>query len=83
MGGKTQNQKDSERCAKLADRMAETQYWSPLYQHQTMESEDGSRVTHNISTRIPGMGVFNTYLTLPKKYDKKPDGPKPPKEKQD
>lgn len=81
MGGKTQNQKDSERCAQLADQIAETQYRSPFYQRLTMESKDGTRVTHNISTRIPGIGIFNSYVTFPKTHDKEPDGPKPPEEK--
>lgn len=81
MRGKTKNQKDSERCAQLADQMAKTHYRSPFYQHQTMESKDGTRVTHNVSTRIPGIGVINSCFTLPKKHDKEPEGPKPPKEK--
>jgi len=71
-GGKTQNQKDSGRCAKLADKMSESAYRS-IYQHQRMDSEDGTRTTHNISSRAPGFGVFNFCLSLPKKYDKKPD----------
>ena len=58
-GGKTQNQKDSEMCSKLADQMAETQYRKPFYQHEKMDSEDGKRTTSNNSSRVPNLGQFN------------------------
>ena len=34
-----------------------------------MESEDGERVTHNVSSRVPGFGLFNFCFTTSKKYD--------------
>ena len=63
----TQNQKDAETCGKLADRMAKTEYRHPLYQHESMDSEDGKRVTHNVSARVPGFGVQNFCFSTDKK----------------
>ena len=64
---KTQNQKDVETCGKLADQMAKTEYRHPLYQHESMDSEDGKRVTHNVSARVPGFGVQNFCFSTDKK----------------
>jgi hypothetical protein len=70
---RTQNQKDAEICSKLANQMAETEYRHPLYQHESMDSEDGKRVTHNVSTRFPGFGLQNFCVSTNKKNLKKDD----------
>lgn len=67
----TQNQKDAETCSKLADQMAPTQYRKPFYQHESMDSEDKKRETHNISIRVPGFGVQSICVTTDKKNSKK------------
>ena len=71
--GKTTNQKDAERCSKLADEMSKVEYRAPLYQSKEMDSEDGTRTTRNISSRIPGYGVFNFCFSYPKEALKKKD----------
>ena len=70
-GKKTQNQKDTETCRELADQMAKTEYRHPFYQHESMDSEDGKRVTHNVSARVPGFGVQNFCFSTDKKNLKK------------
>jgi len=40
---------------------------SPLYQHESMDSEEGKRVTHNVSARVPGFGVQNFCFSTDKK----------------
>jgi hypothetical protein len=69
LGGnkKTSNQKDAETCVKLANQMVKTQYRHPLYQHESMDSEDGKRVTHNASIRVPGFGLQNFCFSIEKK----------------
>ena len=47
--------------------MAKTEYRHPLYQHESMDSEDGKRVTHNVSARVPGFGVQNFCFSTDKK----------------
>jgi hypothetical protein len=66
---KTQNQKDTKICSKLADEMAKTEYRNPLYQYKTMDSEDGKRTSHNLSVRVPGFGLgpINICATTNKK----------------
>jgi hypothetical protein len=39
----------------------------PFYQHESMDSEDGKRVTHNVSTRVPGFGLQNFCFSTDKK----------------
>ena len=51
--------------------MAKTEYRHPFYQHEYMDSEDGKRVTHNVSARIPGFGVRNVCFSTDKRNGKK------------
>lgn len=47
--------------------MAKTAYRNPLYQHESIDSGDGKRVIHNISTRTPGFGMQNFCFSTDKK----------------
>ena len=51
----------------LADQMSKVAYCAPFYQSKEIDSEDETRTTRNISSRIPGYGVFNFCFSYPKK----------------
>ena len=51
--------------------MAKTAYYKPFYQHESMDSEDGKRVTHNVSAKVPGFGAQNFCFNTDKKNNKK------------
>ena len=65
--GDTQNQKDAETCGKLADNMSNTRYFQPFYKHESVDSENGQRVTHNVSSWFPGFGALNFCISFDKK----------------
>ena len=45
----------------------QTRSIAPLFQHESMDSEDGKRVTHNVSARVPGFGMQSFCFSTDKK----------------